>query len=94
MEFAKGNFQSSADQFSAAADEENRSDNSFCLQEALARGEKIASVTGRIQGWNGKWHEVLPKLLAAPDKDDKKPEQAPAKKPALLMVTDFQTVKK
>jgi hypothetical protein len=62
------------------------------LQEAVSKGQKIASVTGRIEGWNGKWPEVLPKLLEPPDKE--KPDQASAKKPALLMVTDFQTVKK
>jgi hypothetical protein len=55
------------------------------LQQTLARGEKIARVTGRVQGWSGRWPEVL-RELAGNDK-------AAARKPALLMVTDFQTVK-
>ncbi|MCI0456589.1 MAG: hypothetical protein L0Z62_06370 [Gemmataceae bacterium] len=57
------------------------------LRAALANGEKIAHVTGRVQGWSGPWPKVL-KALAA------EPGNAPAQKPALLMVTDFQTVKK
>jgi hypothetical protein len=53
------------------------------LKEALAEGEKITSVTGRVQGWSGVWPEVLRELSAAP-----------AKKRTVLTVTDFETVKK
>ena len=58
------------------------------LREALAKGEKIASVTGRVQGWSGVWPKVLRELTKGPDKDMDR------KKPTLLFVTDFQTVKK
>src|ERR1022692_276703 len=34
------------------------------LRDTLARGEKLASVTGRVQGWNG----VFPGVLKALDK--------------------------
>ena len=52
------------------------------LKEALAQGEKIANVTGRVQGWNGTWPTVLKAL------------SADAKKPTVLVVTDFLTVQK
>jgi hypothetical protein len=55
------------------------------LQQTLARGEKIASVTGRVQGWSGRWPDVLRQLAGK--------EKPADQKPALLMVTDFQTVK-
>jgi hypothetical protein len=55
------------------------------LQEALAKGKKIASVTGRVQGWSGRWPVVLRELAAEPAKD------AP-RKPSVLLVTDFQVV--
>jgi hypothetical protein len=61
------------------------------LRETLAKGEKIASVTGRVQGWSGVWPEVLRELATEPAKDMDKPGR---KKPTLLVVTDFQTVKK
>jgi hypothetical protein len=63
------------------------------LSEALARGEKIASVTGRVQGWSGQWPKVLSELAGQPDKDKEKPDKPNAKKPTLLVVTDFKTVK-
>jgi hypothetical protein len=55
------------------------------LKDALAKGAKITHVTGRVQGWSGRWPDVLRELA---EKD--KPDQT-AKKPPLLMVTDFQT---
>ena len=55
------------------------------LKDALAKGTKITHVTGRLQGWSGRWPDVL-RELAGKDK----PDQA-AKKPLLLMVTGFQT---
>jgi hypothetical protein len=55
------------------------------LQQALAKGQKIARVTGRVQGWSGRWPVVLGELAGK--------EKPAARKPALLMVTDFQTVK-
>jgi hypothetical protein len=54
------------------------------LKEALAKGEKIGSVTGRVEGWNGVWPMVL----------KEKADKPAAKKPTLLVVTDFLTVKK
>ena len=29
------------------------------LRDALGRGEKVTSVTGRVQGWNGRFPDVL-----------------------------------
>jgi hypothetical protein len=53
------------------------------LRQALARGEKVVSVTGHVHGWSGYFPDVL-KTLAAPSAG-----QAPAQ----LLVTDFQTAK-
>jgi hypothetical protein len=61
------------------------------LREALAKGEKIESVTGRVQGWSGVWPEVLRQLATEPAKDK---DKSGRQKPTLLFVTDFQTVKK
>jgi hypothetical protein len=61
------------------------------LKEALARGEKIARVTGRLTTWSGQWPRVLSDLAAQPQKDEEKPA---ARKPTPIIVTDFQTVKK
>jgi hypothetical protein len=36
------------------------------LRAALGRGEKATSVTGRIQGWNGRFPAVLKALASAP----------------------------
>jgi hypothetical protein len=59
------------------------------LREAQARGEKIVSVTGRLQDWDGKWPGVLAKLEELAKEKDK-----PGTKPRVLVVTDFQTAKK
>jgi hypothetical protein len=59
------------------------------LKEALAKGEKIARVTGHVQAWSGVW----PKVLIALDEKEKT-EKPSTKKPELLVVTGFQTVKK
>jgi autonomous glycyl radical cofactor GrcA len=36
------------------------------LRDALARGEKVTGVTGRVQGWNGRFPAVLRALATAP----------------------------
>ena len=36
------------------------------LKAALARGEKVTSVSGRLDGWSGRWPEMLKKLPAKP----------------------------
>jgi hypothetical protein len=36
------------------------------LQDVLSRGEKIASVTGRLEGWNGVFPVVLRELAKGP----------------------------
>jgi hypothetical protein len=46
------------------------------LQEALKRGEKVVSVTGRLDGWTGNFEAFLKKLPA---------------KPRRLLVLDFRT---
>lgn len=64
------------------------------LCDALAKGEKVTSVTGRVHGWSGPWPEVLRALPAAPAKDPDEADKAAAKRPPLLLVTDFQTAPK
>ncbi len=53
------------------------------LRDALERGEKVVSVTGRLEGWNNTFPVVL-RALAAEEQ---------AGKPRRLLVTDFQTAK-
>ena len=36
------------------------------LQAALKRGDKVTSVSGRLEGWSGRWPEMLKKLPAKP----------------------------
>ena len=36
------------------------------LRAALARGDNITSVSGRLDGWTGRWPEMLKKLPAKP----------------------------
>src|SRR5262249_4452976 len=64
------------------------------LTDALAKGKKIASVTGRVQGWSGRWPDVLRELAGETVKDAKDPDKAPMRKPTLLVVKDFQIVEK
>jgi hypothetical protein len=55
------------------------------LQEAQKKGAKITGVTGRVQGWNGRFPDVLKAM--APD--------APAgQKRPVLLVTDFEVAGK
>ncbi len=48
------------------------------MRGALDRGERVASVTGRIDGWSGLWPKVLRELPA---------------KPRRILVTEFETAK-
>jgi len=48
------------------------------LRSALARGEKVISVSGRIDGWAGRWPSVLGHLPP---------------KPRRILVTNFETDK-
>jgi hypothetical protein len=57
------------------------------LTEALAKGKKIASVTGRVQGWSGRWPAVLAELA-------KETEKKSATKPTLLIVKEFEVAEK
>jgi hypothetical protein len=63
------------------------------LREALDRGEKVTSVTGRVQGWTG----VFPGVLRALEKETAtytaKTKQPAISHPWRLVVTDFQTAK-
>jgi hypothetical protein len=56
------------------------------LTDALAKGKKIASVTGRVQAWSGRWPTVLEELA-------KESEKKSDKKPAVLIVKDFEIAK-
>jgi hypothetical protein len=53
------------------------------LREAVAKGQAVSQVTGHVQGWSGKFPDVLRAMAPG----------APGQKPATLLVTDF-TVKK
>jgi hypothetical protein len=64
------------------------------LCDALAKGDKVVSVTGRVDGWSGPWPMVLRALPGGPAGDAEKPDQPAGRKPPLLVVTDFQTAAK
>jgi hypothetical protein len=53
------------------------------LREALARGDKVTNIIGRVQGWNGRFPDVLSALAKMP----------PQSRPVLLL-TDFEMAKK
>jgi hypothetical protein len=55
------------------------------LREALARGTKITSVRGRVQGWTGRFPDVLRALA---------PDAAGGQKRTLLLVTDFEIARR
>ena len=48
------------------------------LRSALDRGEKVTSVSGRIDGWAGRWPDVLRKLSSQPRR---------------ILVSEFETAK-
>ena len=48
------------------------------LRAAVKAGRKVVSVTGRLDGWKGRWPQVLRKLPS---------------KPRRILVTSFKTVK-
>jgi hypothetical protein len=64
------------------------------LSEALAKGEKVISVTGRVDGWSGPWPQVLRSLPGEPARDAQEPKKPAAPKQPRLFVTDFQTAPK
>src|ERR1700736_2688823 len=53
------------------------------LREALAGGGKVTNIIGRVQGWNGRFPDVLKALAKMP------PQNRP-----VLLVTDFEMAKK
>ena len=53
------------------------------LREAVARGDKVSTVTGRVPGWNGRFPVVLAAWAKAPDIQKRK-----------LAVVDFKVEKK
>ena len=53
------------------------------LREAVARGDKVSTVTGRVPGWNGGFPTVLAAWAKAPETQKRK-----------LAVVDFQVEKK
>ena len=53
------------------------------LREALARGDKVSTVTGRVPGWSGRFPDVLRAWAKAPDTQKRK-----------LAVVDFEIEKK
>jgi len=63
------------------------------LTEALAKGKKIANVTGRVQGWSGRWPEVLRELAEKTEKDSKESGKAATNHRTLLVVQDFEIAK-
>ena len=53
------------------------------LREAVVRGDKVSTVTGRVPGWNGRFPIVLAAWAKAPDTQKRK-----------LAVVDFKVEKK
>lgn len=53
------------------------------LREAVARGDKVSTITGRVPGWSGVFPVVLAAWAKAPDSQKRK-----------LTVTDFKVEKK
>jgi hypothetical protein len=53
------------------------------LREAVARGDKVSTVTGHVPGWNGRFPDVLAAWAKAPATQKRK-----------LAVTDFKVEKK
>ena len=51
------------------------------LRAALERGQKVVSVTGRVQGWSGRFPDVLAKFP---------PGLMPESARPVLLLTDFQ----
>jgi len=59
------------------------------LREALRRGDTVVSVSGRVQGWNGKFPAVLRALAAEKARSDTTGNPSRT----LLLVTDFEVRK-
>src|SRR5262249_42704232 len=57
------------------------------LREALGRGEKIGSVTGRVEGWSGRFPDVLRALETQTAKESSSSQRS------RLLVTDFEMAK-
>lgn len=55
------------------------------LREALAKGAKVTRVTGRVQGWHGRFPDVLKAQAPTAPGGPKRPT---------LLVTDFEVAKK
>jgi hypothetical protein len=63
------------------------------LREALGRGEKIRSVTGRVEGWKGRFPDVLRALEAQSVTDSAKSARPTPGQRSRLLVTDFEIAK-
>jgi hypothetical protein len=63
------------------------------LRTALATGDKVVSVTGRVEGWSGPWPAVLRELPGGPLDDSVEGATGTARQLPRLLVTDFQTSK-
>ena len=61
------------------------------LTDALANGKKITSVTGRVQGWSGRWPVVLRELAGETENDAK--SKTATNKRTLVIVKDFEIAK-
>jgi hypothetical protein len=58
------------------------------LKEAASKGEKVVSVTGRVQGWGGDFRR------GKKAQDAKKAAPAEQKGPRLLIVTEYEIAKR
>jgi hypothetical protein len=64
-------------------EEPTASDGLQRLRQAVARGDKVSTVTGRVPGWSGRFPVVLRAWAKAPDTEKRK-----------LAVMDFEVDKK
>jgi hypothetical protein len=64
------------------------------LQKALAKGQKVVGVTGRVKGWKGHFPAVLRDLPGDFAPSPKGPGKPPLRRPPLLYVVGFDLSKK
>jgi hypothetical protein len=64
------------------------------LKKAVANGQKVIGVTGRVKGWSGHFPAVLSELPGEFGPNPENPLGPPVRRPALLYVVGFEEAKK